>query len=526
MQGLMMHCPLTISTILDHAVRANPEREIVSVEADGTRLRLSYQAMAVRARQAASLLLELGVGAGDRVATLAWNSHRHLELYYAIPGIGAVCHTVNPRLDVATIGRIVADAQDGVLFFDADFLEIARALKDRSLIRRFIMLGPAGASIPDWPELLHYEEALAVHAPLPAWPVLDERQAAGLCYTSGTTGNPKGVLYSHRSTVLHALVCALPANMDIRESDSVVPVVPMFHINAWGLPYIALLAGARLVLPRNRLDGASLTALFQAEGVSVAVGVPTIWTHLAEHLRTTGEKLPSLRRLMLGGAALPGPLLDYFEGQHGIEMVQGWGMTETSAVATMGTLRPDMADRTSAERRAIKLKQGRPVYGVELHIADGSEGVGITPGELLVRGPGVASGYFGGSVAFGSWMPTGDIAEIDTQGYLAITDRAKDLIKSGGEWISPTELEQLACQVDGVSQASAIAIPHTHWGERPLLVVRRQPGAIVDASTILAHLERHLQRWQMPDRVEFVDAMPMGATGKILKAELRRHFPA
>ncbi|MFV3127244.1 AMP-binding protein [Niveispirillum sp. KHB5.9] len=331
MQGLMMHCPLTTSSILNHAVRANPEREIVSVEADGTRLRLTYAAMATRARRAASLLLELGIGSRDRVATLAWNSHRHLELYYAIPGIGAVCHTVNPRLDAATIGRIVADAQDGVLFFDVDFLEIARGLKDRSPIRRFVMLGPAGASVLDWP-----------------------------------------------------------------------------------------------------------------------VG----------------------------------------------------------------------------ERRIVKLKQGRPVFGVELRIADGREAAGITPGELLVRGPGVASAYFGSDTAFGSWMPTGDIAEIDAQGYLSITDRAKDLIKSGGEWISPTELELLACQVDGVSQASAIAIPHARWGERPLLIVRRQPGASVDAGTILAHLERHLPRWQVPDRLEFIDAMPMGATGKVLKAELRRRFPA
>lgn len=527
MHGLMMHTPLLISSILEHAVAAAPDQEIVSVERDGSRRRMCYREFGEYCAQTAHFLQTLGVAQDSRVATLAWNTHRHLALYYSVPGIGAIVHTLNPRLGVDTIAHIINEAEDTVLAFDEDFIELAGALKPLCpTLRHFVLLGSAGGSADNGTVATHFlDDELSDQPSAFTWRELDERQASGLCYTSGTTGQPKGVLYSHRSTVLHALTCALPAYLDVRESDTVAVVVPMFHVNAWGLPYLGLLAGSRLVLPRNALDGANLAGLFDDESVTVSVGVPTLWLGLMAHMQSTQSRLPSLRRLMLGGAAMPRRLVEWFEHEHGIEMIQGWGMTETSPVCTIGTLTPALAAQSREARTRIKLMQGRPLFGIRLRIADETDGM-ATPGELLVRGGWVTSGYFGHDCAPRSdgWFPTGDIAHLTDEGYVQLTDRAKDLIKSGGEWISSVALEELAMQVEGVAMAAAVGVPDERWGERPILVVAGSGARRADNAAILEHIAQHVPSWQVPDRIEHVEHMPMGATGKILKSELRARY--
>lgn len=521
MSGTMMTMPLNVCAILDHAARAFPAQTIVSVGADGTRSHMRYDQMAIRSRRLASALSALGVSIGTRVATLAWNTHRHLELYFAIPGVGAVCHTLNPRLSVDALTFILNEAGSSILFFDAEFAGLAATLLANTGLTTMVLMDERSAAPSG--DTLVYEELIAASDPIAAWVPVAETAAAALCYTSGTTGNPKGVAYTHRSLVLHTLVCALPTNLGIAETDCVLPVVPMFHVNAWTIPHIALLSGARLVLPRQRLDGESLRALFDAEGVSVAVGVPTVWTGLLGAIEACGSPPAALRRLFVAGSALqPGLLRGY--DRFGIDVIQAWGMTETSPACTINPgYGGDGGNADDAEE--LRLAQGRPVFGVELDF-DADVAQGLKGGEILVRGHWIANGYFGHAPLFDDWLRTGDVGYIDATGRLRLTDRVKDLIKSGGEWISSVELETLAAQVDGVETAVAIGVPDERWGERPVLLIRPKAGASLSAQTIIDHLAAHLPSWQVPDSVQFVDQFPIGATGKVLKREVRASYDA
>lgn len=527
MLGQMMPVPLNIHAIITHAARNFPDQQVVSIHESGSREVATYSQVELRCRRMASALARLGVRPGDRIASMAWNTQRHLELYYAVPGMGAVLHTLNPRLTLETLAFIVLEAKDRILLFEPEFAPFAKALTELGVIETFVVMGDeSDVAALDWPGLLAFDDLIERAPPLVEWPALDENSAAGLCYTSGTTGNPKGVLYSHRSTVLHALVCGLPTNINLTEADCVVPVVPMFHVNAWGLPHIAPLVGSRLVLPRDRLDGESLERLFIEEKVTAAAGVPTLWQGLARQLEKSDAPLPHLRRLMVGGAALPASLQDFFEDRFDVEIVQGWGMTETSPLCSFGSLGPGWEKAGTEASKRQKLKQGRPLFAIDMKLADGAS-PDTHSGELLVRGPWIASHYFGTAPDTAKqWFPTGDIAEFDDHGYLQLTDRAKDLIKSGGEWISSVELEERAYDVDGVAQAAAIAVPDEKWGERPLLVIVPKPHSSLDADIVRARIGKGLARWQVPERIEFIDQMPIGPTGKILKKVLRERYAA
>jgi fatty-acyl-CoA synthase len=526
MHGLMMERPLLMSAILEHAERHHPEREVVSAEFGGGEHRTTWGEVACRSRRLAFALTELGVRPGDRVATLALNTHRHVEATYAIAGIGAICHTVNPRLDPQQLVYVLEHAGDGAVLVDPPFLPLLEALADRvpGLRHRIVMSRP-GTDIPSG--TLHYEELIASGQDSFAWPEFDERTASGLCYTSGTTGLPKGVLYSHRSTVLHAMAGALPDAFGLGAAEVVLPVVPMFHVNAWGLPFATAMVGAKLVLPGDRLDGLRLADLLAAEGVTFTAGVPTIWHNLLTHLAETGRTLPALKRVACGGSAVPPSMIEAFEVGHSVTMCQGWGMTETSPLGAIGSLKPGMTGLDRAGLTRIKAAQGRALFGLEWKIT-GPDGEslpwdGESAGELHVRGNWVASGYLdhGEAVLRDGWFPTGDIAAIDSQGYLRITDRVKDVIKSGGEWISSVALENVAMGHEQVAQAAVVGVPDAQWGERPVLFVQPPVGVTPDVADVLDHIAAELPRWWLPDRVEIVDALPVGPTGKILKRELR-----
>jgi len=530
----MMDRPLLVSSLVEHAGQVFHDAEIVTRTVEGPIQRYTYRDLRDRSRRLARALANLGVREGDRVGTIAWNTYRHVEAYFAISGMGAICHTLNPRLHPDQFTYIVNHAGDRILLADTTFLPLIEATRDRltSVEHLVVLAGSTGRPEPMPEGALLYDDLIEAADDGFAWPELDERTASSLCYTSGTTGNPKGVLYSHRSTVLHSYALALPDAMSLSEDDAVLPVVPMFHVNAWGLPYGAALTGVKLVLPGPALDGRSLTELMNAEGVTIAAGVPTVWHGLLHHWDEAGTSVPTLRRTIVGGAAPPLSMIETFEGRYGVDFRHAWGMTETSPLGTVSRPKPALRNAPPADRYAIRTRQGRPVFGVDLKIV-ATDGTplphdGSTSGELFIRGPWVASGYFGderdGSYDSEGWFGTGDVATIDPDGYVQITDRLKDVIKSGGEWISSIELENAAMGHPDVAQAAVIGIPHAKWDERPLLIVLPRPGATPDAESIRAYLQGKVARWWIPEEVRFVESLPMGATGKVLKTELRARF--
>jgi fatty-acyl-CoA synthase len=535
MQGLMMDVPLTVTAIMRHAEQCHAGREIVAVTADAPRHRYRYRDLFARARQLANALVRFGLGDGDRVATLAWNDHRHLELYFAVSCSGLVLHTLNPRLGPAQIGWITAHGGARYLFADPEFAPLLEAIAPQLPELRAVVFLTDAAHMPATAltNALCYETLLGQESDAHEWPELDERAAASLCYTSGTTGNPKGVLYSHRSTVLHAMAACQPDVMALRARDVVLPVVPMFHANAWGIPYAAPMAGAKLVLPGRRAgDPPTLVDLANTERVTVALGVPTVWLGLLEHLRRTGERLGTLERTVVGGAACPVAIMDEFLERHGVETHHAWGMTETSPLGTFSAPLPGHEALPVDEQRRIRAKQGRMVFGVELRIV-GDDGTprphdGKTFGALQVRGPFVASGYFRQDSSEAhrrdGWFDTGDVATIDPEGFMQITDRTKDVIKSGGEWISSIDLENAAVGHPAVAEAAVIGVPHAKWTERPLLVVVLREGIPVGAEELRAYLAARVPGWWVPEEVAFLDAIPHTATGKINKVALRARF--
>jgi fatty-acyl-CoA synthase len=531
MMGLMQDWPLTVDRILTHAAAWHGGREIVTRSVEGPIVRTTYAELQDRARRLTNALIWLGIEPGDRVATLAWNTARHMEAWYAVMGMGAVCHTLNPRLFIDQLCQIINHAGDRVIFADLSFLPALLARREQmpSVEHVVVMTDRAHmAEIAD-PRALCFEDLLAGHAPDARWGGFDENTAAGLCYTSGTSGAPKGVLYSHRSNVLHTLITLQRDAMGLAARDVVLPIVPMFHANAWGLAFSAPAAGAKLVMPGARMDGAAIHELIEIEGVTFAAAVPTVWQGLLDHLRASGARLTRLERVVIGGAAASEALVRAFRDEKGVEVLHAWGMTELSPMGTIGQRTPELEALPPAEQSRQMLKQGRAPFGVEMRLADDADAHvahdGRTPGRLKVRGPAVARAYFKGD---GGWIldregffDTGDVATIDGLGFMQITDRAKDVIKSGGEWISSIELENLAAGHPKAEVAAVIGVPHPKWDERPLLIVKLRAGEQATREEFLAFLEGKVARWWMPDDVRFVDAIPLGATGKIDKRRLR-----
>ena len=535
MLGLMSERPLLISSIISHAAAYHGDVEIVSRTVEGPIHRYTYRDAERRSKQLANALLRLGIQPGDRVGTLAWNTFRHFELYYAISGIGAVCHTINPRLFDDQIVYIVNHAADRLLFVDVTFLPLVERLAPRlpADCRIVPMADMDAAPAADLPTLPCYETLVAAEDDALEWPEFDERTAASLCYTSGTTGHPKGAVYSHRSTVLHALGVSLPDAIPVSARDSVCMVVPLFHACGWGVAYAAPMNGAKLVLPGQHLDGASLYELFEAEGVTLSQGVPTVWLGFEAYLSANGRQCSTLRQLVSGGSAVPPSLIEAY-ARRGITLVHAWGMTEMSPLGTVATLKAKHRVHDPQARLAVQIKQGRPVFGVEMKIVD-DEGHaqphdGKSMGELLVRGPWIISGYFEDDAASAAavepdgWFHTGDMATIDPDGYMQITDRRKDVIKSGGEWISSIDLENAAIAHHDVAEAAVIAIPDPRWGERPLLIVMPCPGCRPERDALIELLARQFPKWMLPDEVVCIDEMPHTATGKIMKTRLRELF--
>jgi len=533
MRGLMSEQPLLVATLIQHAARFHGDVEIVSRMVDGTIHRYTYADAERRSRRLARALLRLGITEGDRVGTLAWNTYRHFELYYGVSGIGAVCHTINPRLLDEQFVYIVNHAQDRLLFIETSFIPLIERLQPALPADcRFILLEPAETTLP---VIATYDELIAAESEEGfVWPEFDEWNAAALCYTSGTTGHPKGVLYSHRSTLLHAFGASLPDGIAVSGQDTVCLIVPMFHVLAWSVPYLAPMNGAKLVLPGPRLDGASLYGLFEAEGVTISLGVPTVWLGFEAYLRESGARCSTLQRVLSGGAAVPPSLSKAFE-ERGIAMMQGWGMTEMSPLGSTSALKAKHRRLDAAGRRAITAKAGRPVFGVDMKIVDDAGRElphdGKAVGELLVRGPWILSGYFENAEATreavepDGWFHTGDVASIDADGYMQISDRRKDVIKSGGEWISSIDLEIAAMAHPDVGEAAAIAIPHPRWGERPLLIVTPRAGKQrPEHDALIAFLGERFPRWMLPDDVLVVDELPHTGTGKVLKTRLRELY--
>jgi fatty-acyl-CoA synthase len=537
LRGLMMDRPLLVSAAIDYAAEVYPDVEIVSQTVEGGIHRYGYRGARQRIGRLANALLALGIRPGDRVATLAWNGYRHFELYYAIAGIGAVCHTINPRLFPEQIAFIANHAEDRALFFDLTFLPLVEKLKPSlKTIETCVLLTdrehmPANSPLGG---LLCYEGLLSEMDAAIAWPELDENTACALCYTSGTTGEPKGALYSNRSTLLHSFF-VIAARPDLFvHNRRILPVVPLFHVNAWGLPYIAPITGCTLVLPGARLDGASLFDLMDSERADSGWGVPTVWFGLLDEMKKRGRKPERLSQVLSGGSSVPQAMTDTLTRDYGIEVTHGWGMTEMSPVGTFTILRPEERERPPLERARLAATQGRRLFGVDLKVVDeqGRRGPadGETSGELYVRGPTIISAYFKNEEASAGrfdaegWFGTGDVARIGPDAWLSIVDRTKDLVKSGGEWISSIDVENAAMACKGLAQCAVIGVPHPKWNERPLLVVVKAPGAEPSKAEILDVLSQRIAKWQLPDDVVFVDSLPMTATGKISKKDLRARF--
>jgi len=534
MLGLMQQQPLLISNLIQHAERHHGDQEVVSRRVEGDIHRISYRELAARARRMAKALAALGVGMSERVATLAWNGHRHMELYYAVSGSGAVLHTLNPRLHPDQVVYIADHAEDQVLCFDLTFLPLVEAVAARlKSVKHFVAMTdrahmPAATKLPG---LLCYEDLLDAQDDRYDWPSFDENSASSLCYTSGTTGNPKGVLYSHRSTLLHAYAGALPDALNCSSRDVILPVVPMFHVNAWSLPYVACITGAKMVLPGPGLDGKSLFELFESEKVTMSAGVPTVWQGLLAHMEANDLRFSTMRRTVIGGSACPPAMIRTFQEKYQVSVLHAWGMTEMSPLGTVCSFRNKHLAMSDEQRLALQTKQGQAIFGVDMKIVDeaGKElpWDGKSTGELLVKGPWIIDKYFkdeGGDPLVDGWFPTGDVAHIDADGYMQITDRAKDVIKSGGEWIGSIDLENIAMAHPKVAMAACIAARHPKWDERPLLVVVKKPGAELTRDELLASYEGKIAKWWTPDDVVFVDAIPLGATGKMQKIKLREEF--
>ena len=535
MLGLMQDRPLLISQMIDFAARYYPDVEIVTRTVEGPIHRYGYRDAARRSKQLAEALQGLGIKLGDRVGTIAWNTYRHFELYFGISGIGAVLHTLNPRLSPEHVAYIANHAEDQIIFVDLNLLPIVEGVIGQLKTVKHVVVMTDRAHMPTAskiPNLLCYEELIADKPGKLTWPVFDEKTASSLCYTSGTTGNHKGVLYSHRSTVIHSMMMCSGPVLGMTPDDAILPVVPMFHANAWGLVYAGPICGTKLVFPGPKLDGASIYELLDQEKVTLSAGVPTVWLALLDYCAQNKVRMSSVRRTLIGGSAVPYAMISRFWKEHGVEVAQGWGMTEMSPLGTLTRFNKGERDLPEEDRFAITAKQGRPVFGCEMKIVDDAgqdlPEDGSVSGNMVVRGPWIVKGYMKGDgksqFMEDDWFQTGDVCKIETDGSVVITDRSKDVIKSGGEWISSIDLENAAMGCPGVAEAAVIGVAHPKWDERPLLIVVKRPEASVTKDDLIKFLDGKIAKWWMPDDVQFIDAIPHGATGKILKTALRKQF--
>jgi fatty-acyl-CoA synthase len=530
----MQDRPLLISSLIEFAGLNHGDEEIVSRTIEGPIHRYTYRDCLSRSRRLAKALAKLGVEKSDRIGTLAWNGYRHVEIYYGVSGMGAVCHTINPRLFPEQIVFIVNHAEDKYIFMDLTFVPLIEKLVGQlPEVKGFVIMTDE-AHMPETalPNIICYETLVASADDDYQWPVFDENTASSLCYTSGTTGNPKGVLFSHRSTVLHSYAVCTPDALGLSNLETILPVVPMFHVNAWGIPYAAAMCGAKMVMPGARMDGEALFELMESEQVTLSAGVPTIWMMLLAYMKENNKKLTTMKRTVIGGAAAPKAMIETFEKDYNVNVIHAWGMTEMSPIGTACNLKKKHTGLSLDDKIELSLKQGRAVYGVDMKIVDGTGKElpwdGKAFGNLLVRGPWITSGYFkgegGDAVDDDDWFDTGDVSTIDPDGYMQITDRSKDVIKSGGEWISSIDLENEAVGCPGIAEAAVIAVSHPKWDERPLLLAVREQGGTVTKDDVIDHLRGSLAKWQLPDDVIFVDELPHTATGKILKTKLRAEY--
>jgi len=534
MYGLMQQQSLLISSLIEFAERHHGDGEVVSRRVEGDVHRYTWADVANRSRQLANALDGLKLGQGDRVATLAWNGYRHLEMYFGVSGSGRVLHTLNPRLHPDQVVWIANHAEDQILCFDMTFLPLVQAVHARcTTVKHWVALCDADKLPMDTgiPNLTSYETLIGQQASTYVWPQLDENTASSMCYTSGTTGNPKAALYSHRSTLLHAYAAALPDVMCISARDAILPVVPMFHVNAWGIPYSAAMTGAKLVFPGPALDGKSVYELIEAEKVTFAAGVPTVWQMLLSHMKPAHLKFSSLKRTVIGGSACPPAMIDAFRDDYGVDVLHAWGMTEMSPLGTLCTLKNKHLSLPAEAQMKLRLKQGRAIFGVDMKIVnDAGQALphdGKTYGDLLVKGPWIIREYFkqeGPPPLIDGWFPTGDVATIDEDGFMQITDRSKDVIKSGGEWISSIDIENIAMAHPDVAMAACIGMPHPKWDERPVVCVVKKPGSALTSAQLIKFYEGKTAKWQIPDDAIFVEAIPLGATGKMLKTKLREQL--